>query len=320
MGKKDRKQRKRKERQERLRQEKHQRHFGTPGYFEVDLVPEYDIPSEAAVERQMRFPERSLLGKVRDLLPGAGSADSPRERAQALAYDAMDAETARQAAELARQALALDPDCADALTLLTDLEARSPKARVEGYQQAIAAAERSLGGPAYLEKHRGHFWRILETRPYMRARASLAQALREQGRLPEAIAEYEAMLDLNPHDNQGNRDLLYNLYFLTDNLDRVRWLLERYKDDASCVHGYAHILERFLAGDLAGAAEVRAEARQYHPDVEPYLTGRKKMPRVLPEFFVWGGEGEGVQVMTSLGDAWAKHPEAVAWLRSLPGR
>jgi len=70
---------------------------------------------------------------------------TPREQAQELAFDAMEAETAARARKLAKRALALDPDCVDALVLLTNLDATSPKAAIVGLQKAVAAGERALG-------------------------------------------------------------------------------------------------------------------------------------------------------------------------------
>src|SRR5262249_35011376 len=153
----------------------------------------------------------------------------------------------------ARQALAIDPDCCDALGVLADCTAKSNRERIVLLEQAVAAGERSLGGQAFFEARRGSFWSLLETRPYMRARSALAGTLQAVGRLKEAAAHYEALLDLNPNDNQGNRELLFGLYFQIDDLAGVRRLLERYEDDASIVYVWSLVLERFLAGDLDGA-------------------------------------------------------------------
>src|SRR6266542_469955 len=44
---------------------------------------------------------------------------SPKEEAQELAFDAMEAETEEQARKFAKRALAKDPDCVDALVVLS---------------------------------------------------------------------------------------------------------------------------------------------------------------------------------------------------------
>jgi hypothetical protein len=64
-----------------------------------------------------------LLKEGGGLVPPSRS-HAPAERAQALIYQAWEA-TDRQAAALARQALDIFPDCADAYTVLAETEARS---------------------------------------------------------------------------------------------------------------------------------------------------------------------------------------------------
>ena len=84
------------------------------------------------------------------------------------------------------------------------------------YEQGVAAGERALGKQAF-EEYAGHFWGILETRPYMRAREGLAQCLWEAGQREEAAEHYRELLRLNPDDNQGVR---YSLATLLLDLDR----------------------------------------------------------------------------------------------------
>ena len=73
---------------------------------------------------------------------------------------------------LAREALALWPDCADAYVLLAQAASSLEEAR-ELLEQGVAAGERALGRSVFVEDA-GDFWLIFETRPYMRARAALA--------------------------------------------------------------------------------------------------------------------------------------------------
>ena len=182
-------------------------------------------------------------------------------------------------------------------------------------EQAVAAAERTLGGPSFFAENQGQFWGVLETRPYMRARAALADLLRDQGRLAEAIGHYEALLTLNPNDNQGLRDVLLGCYFQADNLAGVRRLLEQYEEDSRSIFGYSRVLKRFLANDLAGAAQARQEARERNRHVEAYLTGKKKLPRVLPAYYSFGDENEAIACAIYLVEAWKRQPQAVSWLK-----
>ena len=161
----------------------------------------------------------------------------------------------------ARRALAIDPDCVDALVVLTSLEADSPKKAIEGLQKAVAAGERSLGA-RFFKENEGHFWGILETRPYMRARQELADLLRGVGCLQDAISHYAAMLVLNPNDNQGVRYLLLGAYLTIGDLESSRSLFRDFEDDVMATFAWGEVLERFLSGDLEGAAAALNSARE----------------------------------------------------------
>jgi tetratricopeptide (TPR) repeat protein len=136
----------------------------------------------------------------------AGRAVTPLEEAQDLMYEAWDATGARRA-QLARKALEISPDCADAYVLLAEEKARTVQKAGDFFAQGVAAGERALGTEMF-EEDAGHFWGILETRPYMRAREGLARCLWEVGEREAAIGHYREMRGLNPNDNQGVRYVL----------------------------------------------------------------------------------------------------------------
>ena len=106
---------------------------------------------------------------------------SPVEQAQQLMYDAWDS-SGKARVKLARRALAISKDCADAYVLLAEETARTLEEATEFYRQGVQAGERALG-PEIFEEEVEHFWGILETRPYMRAREGLAACLWQLGDL-----------------------------------------------------------------------------------------------------------------------------------------
>lgn len=235
-----------------------------------------------------------------------------RYAAQELALDAMEARTEAEARKLAKRALRLDPDCVDALLVMTDLDARNPRQLIEGLQKAVAAGERSLGRN-FIEENTGHFWMLLDTRPYMRALQVLGDALRGEGINLDAIKVFERMLELNPNDNQGVRDPLLGLYLQTGDLKGAGRLLKKYKDDASANFAWGRVLERFLAGDEKGAMAALKAARKANRHLELFLTARKSLPEDLPEMYSPGSEEEAVLCLGSLGAAWVQHEEACSW-------
>ena len=84
---------------------------------------------------------------------------TPLERAQELAYDAMEAH-GRLRIKRARQALAISEDCADAWVLLAE-EASTPDAAVERYERAVLAGAAAIGANRFASL-RGEFWGHLE--------------------------------------------------------------------------------------------------------------------------------------------------------------
>ncbi|MBI4322380.1 MAG: hypothetical protein HY675_28135 [Chloroflexi bacterium] len=245
-------------------------------------------------------------------------AETPLEKAQDLMYQAWEASNPRERVRLARKALEMSPDCSDAYVLLAEETARGAKEAADLYAKGVAAGERALGRETF-EQGAGHFWGIIETRPYMRARAGLAQALWAMGKRQEAIEHIWDMLRLNPGDNQGIRYLLLNWLLASGEDARVKELLKRYPDDISAVWQYGVALLAYRTeGDTKRARKLLAEAERENPYVPPYLLGRKRLPSRLPELISLGDETEAIACATEQMAVWRETPGALAWLdRSL---
>jgi tetratricopeptide (TPR) repeat protein len=259
---------------------------------------------------------KALLTSLAGSSPTDGLSDSEadaKDEAQQIAFDAMEAPSEPQARKLAKRALKLDPDCVDALLVMIDLDARIPRETIEGLQEAVAAGERSLGAK-FIDRNEGRFWLLIETRPYMRALETLAEAYRSQGISRDAIRIYERMLRLNLNDNQGARDPLLGLYLETGDLNGAALLLKKYKDDGSANFAWARVLERFLAEDRMGADAALTRARKANRHMELYLTAQKPLPEEPPEMYSPGSEEEAVLCLSYLSGAWAEHKDATFWL------
>lgn len=148
-------------------------------------------------------------------------ASESRHRAEDLVYEAWEAAGERRAV-LARKALALWPDCADANVLLAQAASSLEEAR-ELLERGVAAGERAVGG-ACLWEDAGDFWLIFETRPSMRALAALAATLWRLGRREEAVEHQRELLRLNPRDNQGLRYRQANWLLALESYDELEEL------------------------------------------------------------------------------------------------
>lgn len=254
-----------------------------------------------------------LFGEMR----GAGGRPSASDEAQQLMYQAWDSNGPTRV-ELARRALEIDPDCTDAYVLLAEETAGSVEEARDLYARGVTAGERSLD-PSVFKEDVGHFWGLLETRPYMRARVGLAASLWAMGDREAAVGHYWDMLRLNPNDNQGIRDLLATCLLELRRGDDLERLLTQYEDDASALWAYTWALHAFRRnGDGEEARRRLREAIRTNRHVPAYLLGRKPLPRTLPEYVGFGDEDEAVAYASENMRNWRETPGALLWLASEP--
>jgi tetratricopeptide (TPR) repeat protein len=246
-------------------------------------------------------------------LQGHAHQDTPLAKAQALVYRAFEEPSEQRRVRLAKQALEICPDCADAYVLLAE-HATSRKEALRLYGQGVAAGERALGPEAF-QRDVGHYWGLLETRPYMRARLGLAHALWAAGRRDEAVRHLQDMLRLNPDDNQGVRYTLAGSLLFLDRDDDLDRLLRQY-DEPSATWAYTKALLAFRRhGDTPEAGRLLKQAQKTNKHVPAYLLGEKFPPAGPPGYYSPGEESEALTYLGSFMAGWKSTPGAVAWLR-----
>ena len=235
---------------------------------------------------------------------------TPLDQAQELIWQAAEA-APRERLKLTQQALAICPDCADAYTMQAELAPSLPAAR-DLYLAAVAAAERALG-PEIFTTHAGHFWGVTQTRPYMRARAGLAQVLWVLGERPAAIAHYQDLIRLNPNDNQGLRYDLARWLMLTNDTAGFSTLMNQY-DDAGADWLYTKALWLFRTKARAKATRALKDALAANAFVPAYLLGAKALPRTMPQYVGMGDVNEAVSYVAAATEEWDSTPGAIEWL------
>jgi tetratricopeptide (TPR) repeat protein len=242
----------------------------------------------------------------------ASTASTPLDRAQDLVYEAMEAR-GRRRIQLARKALELSADCADAYVLLAEDSIDPTEAR-DLYAQGVAAGERALG-PAVFDEGAGNFWGDLRTRPYMRARFGLARSLEDLDQLDEALPHYRELLRLNPGDNQGARYPFLNALLLAGREDEAGALLRQFGDEPTALWQYGHALWAFRReGDCPASRQKLRAAFRANRHVPGYLVGDSEWPALLPDSYAMGSREEAVICVDELGDAWEETPGALEWL------
>lgn len=193
-------------------------------------------------------------------LRALANADDPSVEAQELVYDGWERVADGDAAgarKVLQKALRLDPTLADAHNALAALAA-TPSDAEALYRRAYTLAREALVSES---PEAALWWGEIDTRPYMRARHGLGLALEAQGRFREAISEYEALLELNPNDNQGVRYLLAPTYLKAGDLPGALVAYDRYDaaypdDSGDPDHAFLYGLALWATGRAADAARV----------------------------------------------------------------
>ena len=248
-------------------------------------------------------------GRVAETTRSPGA--TPLERAQEIVYDAFDA-IGRRRVILARRALDVSPDCADAHVILAE-SAAGPARALPLYEAAVAAGERAIGAGRF-EELAGQFWGVLETRPYMRARLGLAQTLAALDRAGEAEQQYRSLLRLNPDDNQGVRCLLLEGLVRAGRDEEALALLRQYENDVAAEWRFTWALFDFRQGRQADADRRLSEALDYNPTVPLMLTAGKGLSPMTGPTVRLGGPDEAAGYAEAFGDAWRATPGAMEWL------
>ena len=269
------------------------------------LLSDQDFES---LEEANAFVDKVLAeGKLSDIFPV-----TPQEEALELMFQAFDSSGTKRI-QLARQALSIDPDCADAYCLLAEETSKSAREALRLYRRAVDAGERSLGSEVF-DEAAGHFWGMIETRPYMRAMMGLAITFYTVGQRDDAISTWQRMIDLNPGDNQGARELLVDALLREQRTAEAGDLLDHYEDEYTACWTYSRALWAFQKeGDTPFSESALGAALACNKHVIPYLIGESVVDG-FPESYAPGSLEEALIYASGGVPTWHVTTGAVRWL------
>jgi hypothetical protein len=263
-----------------------------------------------------QFLQDHVMGRSLDDLADAAPA-SDRERALDLCYAAQD-QYSRREHQMLREALRLDPDCAQAYVQLAERQS-DPAEGEKIYRQAIEAGRRSLGNEPFNDPEYP-FWGAIESRPFMRAMAGLAESLGAQSRLAEAADVLAEMLRLNRNDNQGVRYQYVPLLMALGRLDDAKGVMRAYPDDACALWDFAKALIEYKRRQWSDASLYLDRADQRNPFVIPRMMNLEdRPPSQLPSWSP-GHPSEAEMIVDLLGEVWSADEAAMQWLHKLAKR
>ena len=231
-----------------------------------------------------------------------------------LIYAAWDQLNPADIVQLARRALEISPDCAEAYLLLADNLAVNIGQVYKYYQKAVAAAERALGAE-FIEQYSGQLWQEVVGRPYLRSLAELSRVLWELGRRDEALQLCLKLLDLDREDHVWARYGALHLLLELDRWEDAFLLMGQFHDPQAGWKYTTALLTFQQIGDTQEARARLAEALTTNPNVPEYLTGRKRLPVDPPTTAFPGQKSEAIAYCAGFIAHWRRVPGAIDWLR-----
>ena len=149
------------------------------------------------------------------------------EIARGLVNTAMRVRSTQKKLSLLRLALDQDPDCSFARVELADQDFQNGnwKNCMTAYEELISREAPRWQGSA------AAWWSDLETRPFLRALYGRGMTLWHEGQHGPAAEQFENLLDLNRHDNQGVRFFIPLLRLLAEEPESASAFFERYEKE-----------------------------------------------------------------------------------------
>lgn len=272
-------------------------------------MPTFNMEKEMrTIEKMLSEQEFDTMEEVNDFLnqllkdgiPEVTS-DNPREMAMDKIYDAEIATGSKRKKHI-QEALDLYPNTPDAYRLLAQ-DANTLEERMALLMKAIEAGEKDLGND-FFKENKGHFWGLIETRPYMRAKYEYALELHMMDDIDTAIPHYEQLLELNPNDNLGVRYELLTAYLDIGQLNKAQQLIESYQEDSTAGLLYQAVLVNYqIEGITNKTKSLLGRAKKSNPHVIDYLT-TKKIPHTKYDSIQWGGKSEAIDYAQKNAHLW----------------
>lgn len=164
-------------------------------------------------------------------------------------------------------------------------------------------------------------WSIHSNRPFLTFLLEYAVYVRDQKGFNKCIPHLEQIIELNPNDNQGIRDLLATTYLITNQPAKVLQLSEKYPDDTLPELAMGKILalyklnrkdeaQRFYKKNAKYLKHLRSEllatTHQPPPDLDSSVEG-----------IIVGSPEEALLFWMSQHSAWDSTKGALDWLESI---
>lgn len=270
------------------------------------LLNVQDFKSDADIQEFMK----NIIGQQISSLPE--EALSPQEQAQDLVYEAYDL-SAIKAKQNIKKALKLDSNCIEAYEFLgykEDVE----EIAILFYEKGIKIGKENFKGK-FLEKNKGRFWYIHETRPFMRCLQHYSDCLYSMGKTKESVAILEEIIELNKNDNQGVRDQLLLYLIILEENKKFEKYAQMFKEDDSTFSLFNRALFAFKTeGETDNTNKQLQRANNQNKFVVTKLLSKKTIINTN-DYYSWGSEDEANYYAEFAKSIWENTNKAILWLK-----
>jgi len=266
-----------------------------------------------SIEEINDFIKSNVIGKkIDEIIPAKKENLSDREKSDELIYKAYNS-SENEGIKLANKALKIDPSNVRVLNFLAE-HSKKVEDAFQLYKKAIDFGKEQLGANYFIENV-GHFWLMVDSRPFMTAKLGYADCLGAMGRINESIKEYQEMLVLNPFDNQGIRYLLGSILLLNKQYAEYLVLHQQFNDEHSATWLYNYALYLFITGGASPKAnKALRDAYKCNKHVLRILTGKEKAIDTMPGYYSPGDENEAIDYLMGNFNLWNSYPQSFSWL------
>lgn len=233
--------------------------------------------------------------------------------AQAIVNNAWRQKNYKNKAKLAKEALAVYEDCADAYIILSRDSSLNDSQKKDILKKAVKAAENSLRIEK-IENAAPELFKLKIAEPFFGAKYSLAIHLWNSGEREEAIENALEILRYNEEDSLMVRSIVVNWLLIEKKFSKLEELLEKYeKDNLAAIH-YSKMVLSYKTGKLEQAGHEFRRAYKRNPYVIPYILKQKKVANVLPSLIRFGSEDEAMRYVSLSSEIW-NDSEMIKWIK-----
>ena len=205
-------------------------------------------------------------------LPGNRLTEKTAKTAADFLQLAEEATSEKTAFRFVKKALALEPDNLDAKRMWLNDAPLDPFERFELLEKAVQEGREQMEKLGFNDAESiGHYWGILETRPYMRLLDDYVFDMLQSGMYGKAMAVCEEMLRLCKNDNLGKRFTLMHLYAFFENEVAALGLLKKYSDHDETQMLVALSVLYYKLGQWNKADEYLQRAQKINKDVKKFF-------------------------------------------------